>query len=158
MRRVDFDPLRQFVLANFICLEVHQPDFLWQQHDQVRQALHHDKFGFHSRLGFYAGDGRQFRRTETRGEGQFAPDIGRLRADFSSRLRTPKRRDVLQIQCRALVRRQNLFPLQPSGFRFERRHIVRVFQRDLLKKFVVRRTRLRRAQFRIIDGWGKPFC
>ena len=49
-----------------------------------------------------------------------------------------------------------------SGFRFERRNVVRVFQRDVLKKFVVRRAGVRRAQLRIADcglrifgGWAR---
>ena len=38
-----------------------------------------------------------------------------------------------------------LFPFQAVRFRFKRRNVVRVFQRDVLKKFVMRRAGVRRA-------------
>jgi len=47
---------------------------------------------------------------------------------------------------RAFVRRQDFFPFQAPGFRFERRNVLRVIQRDELKKFVVRRASVRRRK------------
>ena len=66
---------------------------------------------------------------------------------FSGPAPNSKTPQFFQIQGRALVRRQNFFPLQPVRLRFERGKVVRVFQRDVLKKFVVRRAGVRRAQF-----------
>ena len=53
LRRVSFDFRRQIARANFIRLEIHQPDFLRQQHDQIRHALHDDKFVFQVRRRFF---------------------------------------------------------------------------------------------------------
>ncbi len=89
-------------------------------------------------------------RTELRRERQFASHARRVSPDFLPSIRIPKRRQRVQIQNRAFVRRQKIFPLQPFRPGFKRRQFTRIFQRDMLEKLVVRRAGIRRAQFPIL--------
>ena len=116
-----------------------------QQHGQIRDALHDDKFIFQSGFRFRAGDFGQFRRAEFRGERQFAPHVRRVCAGFFCRELNSKMPRARPNPAPRVRPPTNNFPAPAAPPPPPR--IAGFVQRDVLEKLVMRRADFRRAQF-----------
>src|ERR1700722_9834238 len=76
------DFIRQIAGADFVGLEIYEPNLFRQQHNQIRDALDDDKFVLQCIIHGTADDGGNGSGTETRGEWKLTLHSGGVSANF----------------------------------------------------------------------------